>query len=190
MVCWFDLVSLHFKRLPLIAFSRCHCAKPHLFKMYNHFLNLPLSQQRPSPAPWCSTVCTWSCPPPWTTGPMSCWRPRSGPRGATVWAPAGPMGTPVRAAGRAWPAGPSASWRGWYHARTGETGTGIGAATGRWAAIGAARSSARSPALATTSAHCDTHTQAKRHTPTHVHTQQIEGGGGRDGGAEEDEAAD
>lgn len=34
MVCWSDLVSLHFKRLPLIAFSRCHCVKPHLFKIY------------------------------------------------------------------------------------------------------------------------------------------------------------
>ena len=34
MVCWFDLMSLHFKRLPLIAFSRCLCLKPHLFKMY------------------------------------------------------------------------------------------------------------------------------------------------------------
>lgn len=152
---------------------------------------LALSHQRPNPAPWCSTATTWSSQPPWTTAPTSCWRPRFGLQGATAWAPAGPTATPGRAAGRAWPAGPSASWRGWYRARMVGTGTGIEAATGRWAATGAARSSARSPAPATTSVHCDTHTHACIHTGkqthphTHVHTHQTEGYG-REGNMEEE----
>lgn len=138
------------------------------------FSFLPLSHQRPNPAPWCLTASTWSCRPPWTTAPTSCWRPQFGPLGATVSARAGPTATPGRVAGRVWPAGPSASWRGSYRVRTVGTATGIGAGTGRWAATGAARSSAKNPAPATTSVHCEAHTytQERKSSPTQVHTPE------------------
>lgn len=127
--------------------------------------------QRPNPVLRCLIATTWSFQPPWTTAPMSCLRRQFGLQGATAWAPVGSTVTPEWVAGRAWPAGLNASWRDWFHARTCETG--IGGGTGRWAATGAARSSARSPAPATTSAHCDTHRikKAKRRIPTHTHTE-------------------
>lgn len=130
-----------------------------------------LSQQRPNPVPWCSTASIWSSQPPWTMAPMSCWRLPCGLPGVTAWALGGRTATQGQGAGRAWRAAPSASWLGWYHARTVETGTED--ATGKWVVIGGAKSSVRNLAPAMTSAHCDTHKYIHT-THEHKHTQQTD----------------
>lgn len=140
------------------------------------FLCSCLSHQRPSPAPWCLTASTWSCRPPSITAPTSCWRPRFGPQGATLWVRAGLTVTRGRAAGRVWPVGPSASWPAWCRARTVETATEIGDATGRWVAIGGARSSGKSPVPAMTSAHCDAHADPWSHIYTHTYPRWMDTG--------------